>query len=67
MLFLDFKYCHDVYCTNIAHADNIETVMAHYSKYSWVSIGLASDDDVEIAKRKGMPIVELGQAKHRKK
>lgn len=36
-----------------------EAVNAHYSKYEWVSVRECEDYEVETARRKGMPIVEI--------
>lgn len=56
---VSFKYSESVYCSNIAHAETAEAVNAHYSKYEWVSVGGCEDYEVETARRKGMPIVEI--------
>lgn len=56
---VSFQYSESVFCTNIAHGEKT-TIEEHYkSKYKWVSIKLASPYEVEMAKRKGMPIVEI--------
>ena len=54
-----FEYSENVYCSNIAHAETAEAVNAHYSKYDWVSVEECEDYEVEAARRKGMPIVEI--------
>ena len=54
-----FKHSEDVYCSNIAHAGCVEAVENHYSKYEWVNVKECDDCDVETARRKGMPIVEI--------
>lgn len=54
-----FKYLGNIYCTNIAHAEIAEAVERHYKNYEQVSIRECSNEEVEIAKRKGMPIVEV--------
>lgn len=56
---VSFKYSESVYCSNIAHAETAEAVNAHYSKYEWVSVKECEDYEVETARRKGMPIVEV--------
>lgn len=56
---VSFKYSESVYCSNIAHAETAETVAAHYSKYEWVDIREAEAHEIETARRKGMPIVEI--------
>ena len=54
-----FRYSETTYCTNIAHAENQEAVKNHYSKHEWVSVEECGQSDIETAKRKGMPIVEI--------
>lgn len=56
---VSFEYSESVYCSNIAHAETAEVVNAHYSKYEWVSVRECEDYEVETARRKGMPIVEI--------
>lgn len=56
---VSFKYSESVYCSNIAHAETAEAVAAHYSKYEWVDIREAAANEVDTARRKGMPIVEI--------
>lgn len=56
---VSFKYSEGVYCSNTAHAETAEAVNAHYSKYEWVSVRECEDYEVETARRKGMPIVEI--------
>ena len=56
---VSFKYSDTVYCANIAHAESIEDVEQRYSKYEWASVREARDSEVETARRKGMPIVEV--------
>ncbi len=49
-----------VYCANIAHAETAADVEAHYSsKYTWVSVSPVADREVEEARRRGKPIVEI--------
>lgn len=56
---VSFKYSESVYCSNIAHAETAEAVAAHYSKYEWVDIREAEAHEIETARQKGMPIVEI--------
>lgn len=56
---VSFKYSESTYCTNIAHAETAEAVKAHYSKYEWVEVRECEEYEVETARRKGMPIVEI--------
>ena len=54
-----FQYSETTYCSNIAHAESIQDVEKHYNKYSWVSVEEATESDIQEAKRKGKPIVEI--------
>ena len=55
-----FQYSERVWCTNIAHAETVEAVKAHYEKaYKNVSIRVAQASEVREAKRKGMPILDI--------
>lgn len=54
-----FQYSESVYCANIAHAETAADVEAHYSKYAWISVSPAADYEVEEARRRGKPIVEV--------
>ena len=56
---VNFQYSESVYCANIAHAETVADVEAHYSKYTWVSVSPAADYEVEKARRRGKPIVEV--------
>ena len=57
---VSFQYSESVYCANIAHAESAEAVEAHYSaKYEWCKVSEATAADVEEAKRKGKPVVEI--------
>jgi hypothetical protein len=56
---VSFKYSETVYCSNIAHAETAEAVKAHYSKYEWVEVRECEEYEVETARRKGMPIIEI--------
>lgn len=57
---VSFKYSDSVYCANIAHAETAADVEAHYSsKYEWVKVSPAADYEVEEARRRGKPIIEV--------
>lgn len=56
---VSFKYSESVYCSNIAHAENAAEVEKHYSKYEWVSVRECEEHELETARRKGMPFVEI--------
>lgn len=56
---VSFQYSEYTYCANIAHADSIQDVEKHYSKYAWSNVTEATEYDVEEAKTKGMPIIEI--------
>lgn len=56
---VSFKYSETVYCSNIAHAETVEAVEAHYSKYEWVSVRECEGYEVEEARRRGKPIIEV--------
>lgn len=57
---VSFMQSESVFCNNIAHAENEEAVKKHYSKYAWCSVSPASEYDIEAAKMKGMPMIEIG-------
>lgn len=57
-----FEYAEGIYCTNLAHAETAEDVEREYSKYPWKSIKEAQPWDVDEAKMKGMPIIEVEPA-----
>ena len=52
-------YDSDLYCTNIVYTDTEDNIKEKYSKYGECFVSKCSEDEVELAKRKGMPIVEL--------
>lgn len=56
---VSFKYCEDVYCSNIAHAENAAEVEKYYSKYEWFGVRECEVRELETARHKGMPIVEI--------
>lgn len=57
---VNFQYSESVYCANIAHAETAADVEAYYSsKYTWVSVSPAADYEVEEARRRGKPIIEV--------
>ena len=57
-----FEYAEGIYCTNLAHAETAEDVEREYSEYPWKSIKEAQPWDVDEAKMKGMPIIEVEAA-----
>ena len=57
-----FEYAEGIYCTNLAHAETAEDVEREYSKYPWQSVKEAQPWDVEEAKMKGMPIIDVDPA-----
>ena len=56
---VSFEYAESLFCTNVAHAASVDAVKKHYSKYNWVSVTPCSAPELESAKRKGMPIIEI--------
>lgn len=56
---VSFKRSESVYCSNIAHAETVEAVKAHYSIYEWIDIRECDGCEVEEARRRGKPIVEV--------
>ena len=60
---VSFKYAEDVYCSNVAHAVAREDVEREYSCYAWSSVREAKPYEVEEARRKGMPFVEVEHMK----
>lgn len=57
---VSFEYSDGVYCANIAHAETAADVETHYSsKYEWVKVSPAADYEVEEARRRGKPIIEV--------
>ena len=57
-----FEYAEGIYCTNLAHAETAEDVEREYSKYAWCSVKPAQPWDVDEARAKGMPIIEVEPA-----
>lgn len=57
-----FEYAEGIYCTNLAHAESIEDVERHYSEYAWQSVKEAQPWDVDEARAKGMPVIEIEYA-----
>jgi len=55
---VSFKYSESVYCSNIARAEAVADVEAHYGKYEWFKISEATDADVRSAQERGKPIIE---------
>lgn len=56
---VSFQYSETVFCTNIAHAETVQDVEKHYNKYEWSNVAPATDAEVDEARRKGMPVVEI--------
>ena len=56
---VSFEYSEGIYCTNMAHAENAADVEKHYSKYTWCSVREAAPYELDEAKSKGMPIIEI--------
>lgn len=56
-----FRWSEDsnTFCSNLAHAENEEEVSKHYAKHAQVFISKASQYDVDEAKKRHKPIVEL--------
>lgn len=54
-----FEKSENLYCANIAHAESVESVKAHYSKYAWADIEECDATVVEEAERRHKPIVEI--------
>lgn len=52
-------YDSDFYCTNIVYTDTEDNIKEKYSKYGECFVSKCSEDEVETARRKCMPIVEL--------
>lgn len=57
--YVSFEIREHIYCTNIAHAESKEKVWEYYSKYPWFYIRDIVNGEVEMAREKGMPIVEI--------
>lgn len=57
--FVNFMWSENVYCANIVYAENMGVIAEKYSKYGWYQIRNAKEYELESAKRKGMPIIEL--------
>ena len=54
-----YKHSEAIYCANIVHAETVEAVKACYSKYEQVNIRESEQYEVDAARRRGMPIVEI--------
>lgn len=61
---VSYQHSESVYCSNIAHAESVDAVEAHYSKYSWCSVSECEAWELESAQRRGMPVVEIETAQH---
>ena len=56
---VSFQYSESVFCANITHGEKADIEEHYKSKYEWVSVKAASRWEIEDARRKGMPIVEI--------
>lgn len=56
---VEFQYSEDIFCANIAHAASVKAVEAHYSKYPWCSVSECKAWELESARQRGMPIIEI--------
>ena len=56
---IDFKWCDGIYCSNIVHAYNMDDVKKAYSEYEWMNVRDVQYGELEMAKRKGMPFIEV--------
>lgn len=56
---VSFEYSEGIYCTNMAHAESAADVEKHYKKYTWCSVREAAPYELDEAKAKGMPIIEI--------
>ena len=57
---VSFRYSENIYCTNMVLADSMDAALNHYcGKYSWATASEAKEYDIETAKRKGMPFIEV--------
>lgn len=56
---VSFEYSEGIYCSNMAHAENAADVEKHYSKYTWCSVREAAPYELDEAKAKGMPFIEI--------
>lgn len=56
---VSFKYNEIIFCANIAHAVSVEAVEAHYSKYPWYSVSECNELELESARQRGMPTIEI--------
>ena len=63
---VSFMHSDGVFCNNIVIAENEEEVKEYYSKYAWHSVSPANEYDIETAKMKGMPIIEIETKKEGK-
>ena len=57
---VSFEHGEGIFCTNIAIAESVEAVEAHYSEYAWVSVKEAREWEVENYRLKGCPFVTIG-------
>ena len=54
-----FEYDENLYCTNIARADNIDAIKAYYNEYAWLDIKESPEWEVESFRRKGCPFINV--------
>ena len=59
---VSFQYSEYVYCANIAIAESIDDVNREYSQYTWYSVKPATECDVQEAREKHMPVIEIEHA-----
>lgn len=56
---VSFEYCENLYCTNIAVAESVDAVKAHYSKYPWVDIKESPEWEIESYRERGCPFINI--------
>lgn len=56
---VSWKHSEYIYCSNIAIASNESKVKEHYADKDCLLVSNGYEYDVESAKRKGMPIINL--------
>ena len=56
---VSFEYSEGIYCTNIAIAESVEAVEAHYSEYPWVAVKDCPDWEVDTYRAKGCPFITV--------
>lgn len=63
---VSYQYSETVYCSNIVHAETAEDIRQYYSEYNWCDVSEASEFDVEDAKRRNKPIIEIEPTEDKK-